>query len=88
MEYTIDCANVSSKEEFHRILQVFSRYPVPLLIIHPRVRDDFYKKPVKISQKTHLILRNWAHIAPFAGGFRFVFNDAEEENSHLFITFL
>jgi hypothetical protein len=41
----------------------------------------------EISEKTHLILRNWDHVAPFAGGFRLVLNDAEDENPNLFITF-
>jgi ribonuclease inhibitor len=84
MEYTIDCANVSSKEEFHRILAETLHFPAH----YGRNLDALYDCLGEISQKTHLILRNWAHIAPFAGGFRFVFNDAEEENSHLFITFL
>ena len=31
---------LNDPEEFHRILEIFSRYPIPLLIIHPRVRMD------------------------------------------------
>lgn len=84
MEYTIDCANVSSKEELHHILAETLHFPAH----YGRNLDALYDCLGEISQKTHLILRNWAHIAPFAGGFRFVFNDAEEENPHLFITFL
>ena len=38
---------MTDPEEFHRLLQIFSRYPISLLIIHPRVRSDFYKNPVK-----------------------------------------
>ena len=34
-------------EEFPRLLDIFSRYPVSLLIVHPRVRADFYKHPVR-----------------------------------------
>ena len=34
-------------EEFPRLLELFSRYPVSLLLLHPRVRADFYKKPVR-----------------------------------------
>jgi len=30
-------------EEFSRLLEIFNRYPVKELIIHPRVRQDFYK---------------------------------------------
>ena len=31
-------------EEFPRLLEIFNRYPVKELIIHPRVRQDFYKR--------------------------------------------
>ena len=30
-------------EEFSRLLEIFNRYPVKELIIHPRVRQEFYK---------------------------------------------
>ena len=30
-------------ENFPEILQIYNRYPIKELIIHPRVRDDFYK---------------------------------------------
>ena len=34
-------------EEFPRLLEIFAKYPVSLLILHPRVRADFYKRPVR-----------------------------------------
>ena len=34
-------------EEFPRLLELFAQYPVSLLILHPRVRSDFYQKPVR-----------------------------------------
>ena len=40
---------LNDPEEFHRILEIFSRYPIPLLIIHPRVRMDYYKHPVRME---------------------------------------
>jgi tRNA-dihydrouridine synthase len=40
---------LTDPEEFHRILNIFSRYPVPLLIIHPRVRQDYYKHPIRME---------------------------------------
>lgn len=40
---------LTDPEEFHRILQIFSRYPVSLLIIHPRVRQDYYKHPIRME---------------------------------------
>ncbi len=30
-------------EEFYRILEIYNRYPVEELIVHPRVQKDFYK---------------------------------------------
>lgn len=30
-------------EEFYRILEIYNRYPVEELIVHPRVQRDFYK---------------------------------------------
>ena len=34
---------ICAPEEFDEILKVYSRYPLEELIIHPRVRQDFYK---------------------------------------------
>lgn len=38
---------MNDPEEFPRLLEIFGKYPVSLLIIHPRVRQDFYKNPVQ-----------------------------------------
>ena len=38
---------VEAPEEFPAILEVFNRYPVKELTVHPRVRKDFYKAPVQ-----------------------------------------
>ena len=37
---------VKSPEEFHRLAEIFSRYPISLLILHPRLRTDQYVGPV------------------------------------------
>ncbi len=34
-------------EEFPTLLEVFNRYPITELTVHPRVRKDFYKEPVR-----------------------------------------
>lgn len=34
-------------EEFEAILSVYNRYPISELIIHPRVRKDFYRHPIR-----------------------------------------
>jgi tRNA-dihydrouridine synthase len=36
--------------EFPRLLAIFSQYPVALLIIHPRVREDYYRRPVRMEE--------------------------------------
>lgn len=41
---------LKSSEEFPRLLEIFNRYPVQELTIHPRVRSDFYKPPVQLDQ--------------------------------------
>ena len=33
----------SDPEEFHRLLEIYKKYPLEELIIHPRVQKDFYK---------------------------------------------
>ena len=38
---------VEDPEEFPAILEVFNRYPIRELTIHPRVRKDFYKEDVR-----------------------------------------
>jgi tRNA-dihydrouridine synthase len=34
-------------EDFPAILEIFNRYPIRELTVHPRVRKDFYKEPVR-----------------------------------------
>lgn len=34
-------------DEFGPLLEVFSKYPSHLLIVHPRVRSDYYKHPIR-----------------------------------------
>lgn len=38
---------VSEQNEWPAILEIFSRYPIHELIIHPRIRADFYRAPVR-----------------------------------------
>lgn len=42
-------------EEFPRLLEIFAKYPVSLLILHPRVRADFYKRPVRMEWFRHAL---------------------------------
>lgn len=36
-------------EEFPRLLEIFNKFPLEELILHPRVRADFYKNPVRLE---------------------------------------
>ena len=38
---------VEDPQEFIRLLDIYNRYPVKLLIVHPRVRKDFYDGPLQ-----------------------------------------
>ena len=38
---------LENPEDFAAILEVFNRYPIKELTVHPRVRKDFYKEPVR-----------------------------------------
>ena len=38
---------LENPEDFPAILEVFNRYPIQELTVHPRVRKDFYKEPVR-----------------------------------------
>lgn len=38
---------IRDEEEFPALLEIFSRYPIPLLILHPRLRKDFYDAPIR-----------------------------------------
>ena len=34
------------EDEFPRILEIYNRYPIAELTLHPRVQKDFYQKPI------------------------------------------
>ena len=38
---------MEAPEEFEAILEIYNRYPISELIIHPRVRKDLYRHPVR-----------------------------------------
>ncbi len=37
-------------EEFDRLLEIFAQYPIHLLILHPRVRQDYYREPIRMGK--------------------------------------
>lgn len=38
---------MKSEEEFPALLEIYNRYPIGELTIHARIREDFYKRPVR-----------------------------------------
>lgn len=38
---------ILNHDEFPRLMEVFNRYPIKELIVHPRVRKDFYNTPLR-----------------------------------------
>ena len=38
---------MKSEEEFPALLEIYNRYPIAELTVHPRIREDFYKRPVR-----------------------------------------
>ena len=40
---------MTSEEEFGPLLSLFCRYPIARLTIHPRVREDHYRHPVRLE---------------------------------------
>lgn len=40
---------VENGEEFPKLLEIYNRYPLAELIVHPRVRKDFYKSPIRME---------------------------------------
>ena len=38
---------VSEEAEFPRLMEIFNRYPIAELTVHPRVRKDFYNTPIR-----------------------------------------
>ena len=53
-------------QEFGALLKIFNQYPLEELIIHPRVREDFYKNPPNL-QVFGEALRESAHLVCYNG---------------------
>lgn len=39
----------NAPEEFYEILDVFNKYPISELTIHPRIQSDYYREPVRME---------------------------------------
>lgn len=46
---------VSSPEEWPALLDLYNRYPIHELTIHPRIRSDFYREPVRMDTFSYAV---------------------------------
>ena len=46
---------LKDSDEFPHLLEIFNRYPIHELIIHPRVRTDFYKPPLRLDSFVYAV---------------------------------
>jgi tRNA-dihydrouridine synthase len=46
---------VTDPEEFYDLLEIYNRFPAKKLIIHPRVRAEFYKKIPHLDMYAHAV---------------------------------
>lgn len=49
---------ISDPAEFGPILEIYNKYPIAELIIHPRVRKDFYKHPARVEAFAEALSRS------------------------------
>ena len=82
MEFRINCATVTDRKDFHRILAQTLAFPD----WYGHNLDALYDCLTDISQPTHLILENWDPLSPACRGFRAVLDEAELENPVLTVT--
>lgn len=40
---------MDTEEDFHKVLEIYNKYSLEELIIHPRIRQDFYKAPIRLD---------------------------------------
>ena len=57
---------MDTPEEFDRILAIYKKYPISELIIHPRVRKDLYRHPVR-PEAFETAYRNYDHPITYNG---------------------
>lgn len=82
MEYRIDCAVVTDRKEFHRLLSQTLSFPE----WYGNNLDALYDCLTDLREPVHLILENWDSLSPALRCFRAVLEEAELENPCLVIT--
>ena len=46
---------VTDPEEFYQLMEIYNRFPIKQLIIHPRVRSEFYKKTPHLDMYAYAV---------------------------------
>lgn len=46
---------IKEESEFPRLMEIYNRYPICELTIHPRIRADFYKPPLRLDSFTYAV---------------------------------
>lgn len=58
---------LTEPEEFGELLGIFNQYPISLLIVHPRVRKDYYREPVR-TEEFEAVTRDYRGQLCYNGG--------------------
>ncbi len=53
---------VQDPEEFEKLLEIYNRYPICQLTVHPRVRKDFYDSAVRMEAFTYAVANSRAPV--------------------------
>ena len=80
-EVTIDCSGVTSPQELHRTFASALSFPE----WYGSNLDALHDCLSGICEDTRLTLLHFSDLGRFSMGFRLVLEDAENENSHLFV---
>ena len=81
-EVTLDCSGIADKAALHQALAAALAFPD----YYGSNLDALYDCLTDLEEETHLTLRNWERIRPWAAGFRAVLEEAENETANLSVT--
>ena len=81
--YVIDCREISSREELHRLLAETLSFPE----WYGHNLDALFDCLMEIGQDTELVLKNWKGNQRWMEGFVSVFTQVELENPFFMIKF-
>ncbi len=83
-EITVSCAGIQDRQQLHGLLKEALSFPD----WYGANLDALHDLLGAIHEPTQLTLEDFSSLPPFAAAFRWVLNDAEEENPNFFVTLL